>query len=99
MKIEAFSSARRSPEAWNEFTLRLDGRIRARRRRRAAARMAALGLLSGLGVGLWVAFTDPGREPLLNAIVPGVSSPAFRADGGSALEADRAVVVIVEAPG
>ncbi len=99
MKIEAFSSARRSPEAWSEFTLRLGRRIRARRRRRAAARMAALGLLSGLGVGLWVVFTDPRREPLLNANVPGVSSPAFRADGGSALVADRAVVVIVEAPG
>jgi len=50
--------------------------------------MAALGLLSGLGVGLWVVFTDPRREPLLNANVPGVSSPAFRADGGSALVAE-----------
>ncbi|MEW5765478.1 MAG: hypothetical protein ACOYXN_12815 [Acidobacteriota bacterium] len=99
MKIEDFASARRSPEAWDEFTLRLGGRIRARRRRRAAARVAALGLLAGLGVALWVGIPVPRSEPLLNAVVPAASSPAFQADGGSALEADRALVVIVEEPG
>lgn len=99
MKIETFVSARRSPKAWDDFTLRLEGRIRAHRRRRAAARVAALGLLAGLGAGLWLGVPLHGPGPLLHAVVPEASAPAFQAAGGSVWEADGAIVVFVEEPG